>query len=220
MFLVLTFHFMPLVQVHAAAELRQRPENVNPAGEPKMLQERPEGERKDLLGEDKTASREAMMAENKDQREQRCITAQEKTDEQITQFGDLKGERELRFAEFSEKLTLVISKLKAEGVSVTKLEADMTAFDGLTNEWSSAVEVYLVKLAAAKALTPNCATTQAELGTALQETRTQMQAVRTAAQAIPAFITNSIKPDLQAARQELVASKTSSTEDQQPAHTE
>ncbi len=211
---------MPLVQVHAAAELRQRPDNVAPAGEPKMLQERPEGERRDLLREDKSASREAMMAEREELREQRCVTAQEKIDEQITRFGGLKSERDLHFAAFSEKLSLVISKLKAEGVSVAKLEADMASLDGLTSEWSSAVEVYLVKLTAAKALTPNCATTQAELGTALQETRAQMQVVRTAAQAIPAFITSSIRPDLQAARQELVASKASSTENQQPALTE
>lgn len=139
--------------------------------------------------------------------EQRCSEAQSKIAEQIKKFDGMKSEHDARYARYVKKLEALITKLTAEGVSTTDLQQDKETLISLTAELTTALSLYADKVELAQQLAPNCGTTQGEFKSALQAAWAQMQVVRTKAQAIRAFMSGTLKDDLYAARQEMVALK-------------
>lgn len=151
--------------------------------------------------------REAMTATRLEKKEERCQEAQTKTAEQIKKFDGMKSEQDARYARFVKKLELAITKLNAEAVDTTKLQQDKEKLVALIAELSAALGDYADAVAVAQQLAPNCGSAQGEFKAALQATRTQMQIVRTKAQAIRTFMNGTLKEDLQAARRGLRTSK-------------
>lgn len=168
----------------------QRPAKPMESTRPKAVES---STRSALQRETGTANREATTTE-------RCERARTAITTQMTKLDQVKDDHGTKFSKFVTHLDLLIEKLDDRGVDTTKLVADKEKLEALILEYDSALELYLQKIDAAKALAPNCGTSQGEFLTALKDARTQMQVVRSKAQAVRVFIQTTIKVDLAAVK--------------------
>lgn len=168
----------------------QRPAKPMESTRPKVVET---STRSALQREAGTANREATTAE-------RCERARTAITTQMTRLDLVKADHGTKFSKFVTRLELLIEKLDDAGVDTTKLVADNEKLQALILEYDSALELYLQKIDAAKALAPNCGTSQGEFLAALKDARAQMQVVRSKAQAVRVFIQTTIKADIAAVK--------------------
>ena len=136
----------------------------------------------------------------------KCKPAQtilEKTESTDKQSGMLRNEA---YNKIVEKLTSLIAKVEAAGVDATTLKNDLTTLQTKIATFNTDLNAYRQTVSDLRNL--NCATDPTAFQAALTQARTQREKVRNDALDIRAFVTGTLKTDLQAVKAKLEALKT------------
>lgn len=140
--------------------------------------------------------REAAKEQRKENVAERCTKVTENIDKRIAKFESDHNGRVKVFMTIKERVQERITKLKARGVDVTTLEANLVTLQTKIDKLSADHVAYMEKLKATKAFV--CGQSQGEFKAALEAARDAQKVVFADAKDIIAFIKDTLKPNLEA----------------------
>lgn len=140
--------------------------------------------------------REAAKEQRKENIAERCTKVTENIDKRIAKFESDHNGRVKVFMTIKERVQERITKLKARGVNVTTVEANLVTLQTKIDKLNADHAAYLEKLKATKAFV--CGQSQGEFKAALEAARDAQKVVFADAKDLIAFIKDTLKPNLEA----------------------
>lgn len=140
--------------------------------------------------------REAAKEQKKENVAERCTKVTENIDKRIAKFESDHNGRVKVFMTIKERVQERITKLKARGVDVATLEANLVTLQTKIDKLTTDHAAYMEKLKATKAFV--CGQSQGEFKAALEAARDAQKVVFADAKDIIAFIKDTLKPNLEA----------------------
>lgn len=140
--------------------------------------------------------REAAKEQRKENITNRCTKVTENIDKRIAKFESDHNGRVKVFMTIKERVQERITKLKARGVNVTTVEANLVTLQTKIDKLNADHAAYLEKLKATKAFV--CGQSQGEFKAALEAARDAQKVVFADAKDLIAFIKDTLKPNLEA----------------------
>lgn len=144
--------------------------------------------------------RENVREEAKEQRKEnvteRCSKVTENIDKRIEKFESDHNGRVKVFMTIKERVQERIAKLKARGVDVATLEANLVTLQTKIDKLAADHAAYMEKLKATKSFV--CGESQGEFKAALEAARDAQKVVFADAKDIISFIKDTLKPNLEA----------------------
>lgn len=140
--------------------------------------------------------REAAKEQRKENVSDRCTKVTENIDKRIAKFESDHNGRVKVFMTIKERVQERITKLKARGVNVTTVEANLVTLQTKIDKLNADHAAYLEKLKATKAFV--CGQSQGEFKAALEAARDAQKVVFADAKDLIAFIKDTLKPNLEA----------------------
>jgi uncharacterized coiled-coil protein SlyX len=131
----------------------------------------------------------------------KCTTLTTKIDDHITKINAAIAKQTATYDKHDAKVEALIAKAKAAGADTTKAEADLQAWEGQTTAVKNARSQVITDLNALKGL--QCADQKDQYKQGLANAKIQLQDIRTLQNNKKAYFTSTIKPDLQAIRDQL-----------------
>ncbi|MEI6326828.1 MAG: hypothetical protein WCO78_01770 [Candidatus Roizmanbacteria bacterium] len=128
----------------------------------------------------------------------RCTKVTANIDQRIAKFESDHNGRVKVFTTIKERVQARLTALKARGIDVTTLEANLVTLQTKIDKLTTDHTAYMEKLKATKAFV--CGQSQGEFKTALEAARDAQKVVFTDAKDIIAFIKDTLKPNLEAIR--------------------
>jgi hypothetical protein len=158
--------------------------------------------------------KEAAAAAKEKLLEARCKNIQTRLETRINRYENNGQMFETVFGNMLARMQRLSDRLKAKGIDVSKLEADLITLNGKINKLFSDQESFMLTLEAAKSIT--CSEVDRENST---ETKTKIGEARKVFQTlhedrldIRNFFKETIKPDILAIRQQIASQETTTTE--------
>jgi chromosome segregation ATPase len=140
--------------------------------------------------------REAAKEQKKENVAERCTKVTENIDKRIAKFESDHNGRVKVFMTIKERVQERITKLKARGIDVATLEANLVTLQTKIDKLTTDHAAYMEKLKATKAFV--CGQSQGEFKAALEAARDAQKVVFADAKDIIAFIKDTLKPNLEA----------------------
>lgn len=140
--------------------------------------------------------REAAKEQRKENIAERCTKVTENIDKRIAKFESDHNGRVKVFMTIKERVQERITKLKARGVNVTTVEANLVTLQTKIDKLNADHAAYLEKLKATRAFV--CGQSQGEFKAALEAARDAQKVVFADAKDLIAFIKDTLKPNLEA----------------------
>jgi len=131
----------------------------------------------------------------------KCTTLTTKIDDHITKINAAITKQTAIYDRHDAKVEALLAKAKAAGADTTKAEADLQTWEGQTTAIKNARNQVISDLNALKDL--QCATQKDQYKQGLANAKTQLQNIRTLQNNKKAYYTSTVKPDLQAIRDQL-----------------
>lgn len=196
--LVLSGMFSSVQAVTSSSEtLRKAQEEAR-----ERIKEEQEKARETLAAQREAAKekREDIREEAKEQRKEnvteRCSKVTENIDKRIEKFESDHNGRVKVFMTIKERVQERIAKLKARGVDVATLEANLVTLQTKIDKLAADHAAYMEKLKATKSFV--CGESQGEFKAALEAARDAQKVVFADAKDIISFIKDTLKPNLEA----------------------
>jgi len=157
-------------------------------------------EKREDIREEAKEKRENVREEAKEQRKEnvteRCTKVTENIDKRIAKFESDHNGRVKVFMTIKERVQERITKLKARGVDVATLEANLVTLQTKIDKLAADHAAYMEKLKATKSFV--CGESQGEFKAALEAARDAQKVVFADAKDIISFIKDTLKPNLEA----------------------
>jgi len=137
----------------------------------------------------------------------RCEVRQDKLAERQATHEANHADRESRYADHVARLNTLVADAEAAGLDASAVEADIATFDALHNEFLAsrgALAAHVTEMVAF-----DCASEDMESALAMREEgRALHQATKADADALRAFLRDTLRPDVKALRSQLLPSVT------------
>lgn len=130
---------------------------------------------------------------------EKCAKITSKIDEKINKFNS--NSDHPRLTKLQQKLTEVISRLKAKGYDTSKLEEDLVTLKTKTDTCKTAYGQFIAKLGATKNFA--CGQSQGQFKAALQAGKDEMRKAQAACKDAKNFLETILKKDLQTLRNQV-----------------
>lgn len=131
----------------------------------------------------------------------KCSTLTTKIDDHITKINAAIAKQTAIYDKHDAKVEALLAKAKAAGADTTKAEADLQTWEGQTTAIKNARNQVITDLNALKDL--QCADQKDQYKQGLANAKIQLQNIRTLQNNKKAYFTSTVKPDLQAIRDQL-----------------
>lgn len=131
----------------------------------------------------------------------KCTTLTAKIDDHITKINAAIAKQTAIYDKHDAKVEALLIKAKTAGADTTKAEADLQTWEGQTAAIKSARNQVISDLSALKNL--QCADQKDQYKQGLANAKAQLQNIRTLQNNKKAYFTSTVKPDLQAIRDQL-----------------
>lgn len=153
------------------------------------------------LTDDTKANISSIRAENQ---AQKCDKVTARINNQIEKFNANKDKHIQNYQNTKDKVTDMVTRVKNEkGADTTKLEADLKTLDSKIQTFASDYATFIKTLESTKTLA--CGNSDGEFKNALALSRTQLATSKQDAAAVRSFIKDTIRPDVQAIRDQIKA---------------
>lgn len=128
----------------------------------------------------------------------RCDLINSRIDLRINNFNANKETHIQRYQNIKTNVTNLVTYLKSKGYDTSKLETDLATLNTMVVTFGTDYSSFITKLEAAKQFT--CGQSDGQFKAKIEEARAQLTIARTQAKDIRVFIVGTIRPDLQALR--------------------
>jgi hypothetical protein len=138
--------------------------------------------------------------------EQACQRITSVIDQRITAYDNHKEDHVQRYNNIVNRVTALVSKLTDKGYDVSKLTTDLQTLNGMIKDFATDYTNFINTLKDAKQFA--CGNSQGQFAVKVEEARGFLKQAREQAVAIRSFILETIKPDLQALKDQKPANNT------------
>jgi len=150
--------------------------------------------------EDRQETRQDMQEQRQENREERverrCELVNNQIDARITRYNKNYDEVEARIARTNERMNELADRLALKGYDVAKVRSDIQTLEGMKATRRAYYTAFIQKLETTKKY--DCGDSEGAFKTALAESKTALASYRDQVKANWNFVTNILKPDLQA----------------------
>lgn len=130
-----------------------------------------------------------------------CSAVTTKITSRIKYFNVNRNKHVDNYIAAKSKIVGLVDKLEAKGYDVSKVRTDLVQYDALLKAFADSYSLYITDLTATQNYA--CGKNEGEFRSQLLAARTQLRAVRTADQAVKSFFRETLKPDLQALKEQI-----------------
>lgn len=138
--------------------------------------------------------------------ERRCDIVNKRIDERINRYKQHSDDVEARMARVTDRMNEFVNRLESKGYDVSKVRADLTKLEEMRNTRRSLYTAFISELEETKQF--DCGDSEGAFKTALSEARTALTKWRDQIKANREFIKNTLRPDLQALKEQHPSSTT------------
>lgn len=153
--------------------------------------------------------KEERQQKREETREQRCARIQERITERASNFEDRKEKHFSVYSNMTDRISKFIEKLSDQGYDVSKIKADLAVLEEKIQKFSTDYAAQAAKVGETKNLV--CGNSDGEFKNGLVQSRTMLKAVHDDAADIRKYMLTTVRPDIQALRQQKVEVKNTVT---------
>lgn len=130
--------------------------------------------------------------------ENRCDRVTERVDTRISRYEENKDKHITRYNKIKENVTNLINKLESKGYDLSKLKEDLTILNLKIQEFASSYTIFIDKLAESKGYA--CGDSEGQFRSTIEESINLLKEFRQNAEDIIDFVKSTIKPNIEALR--------------------